>query len=294
MSEAELPEASKALLKNYEPLEVDLGTGMFSNVFLFQRRDWDKKRYAVKIMFKEELSFEDISFVNEEVEILAKLDHPNVVRYFESFQDETNLFIVMEYLEESKDLQEMIDKQVELVKTDNSSKYKPLFSEEKVCSIMYMIMTGLHHIHVNKVIHRDLKPQNCMIDKSEQLRIIDFGLSKMEFRDQEEQLVLGTPIYIAPEVYDLEGRNEAYKQPLDCWSAGIIMYFMLAGEFPYKEPNLDLKIQEEPLAFRSDRWIGVNTEAKDLVRKLLEKKPDMRMTAQDSLKHKFFESIHSK
>ena len=81
MSEAELPEASKALLKNYEPLEVDLGTGMFSNVFLFQRRDWDKKRYAVKIMFKEELSFEDISFVNEEVEILAKLDHPNDARF---------------------------------------------------------------------------------------------------------------------------------------------------------------------------------------------------------------------
>lgn len=54
--------------------------------------------------------------------------------------------------------------------------------------------------------------------------------------------MLGTPIYIAPEVYDLEGRNEAYKQPLDCWSAGIVLYFMLSGEFPYKEPNLDVKI----------------------------------------------------
>ena len=77
---------------------------MFSNVFLFRSRINPKMRYAVKIMFKEELSHEDIDLVNEEVAILAMLDHPNVVRYIESYEDDTNLYIVMEYLEESIDL----------------------------------------------------------------------------------------------------------------------------------------------------------------------------------------------
>ena len=67
-------------------------------------------RYAVKIMFKEDLTAEVAELVNEEVQILAGLDHPNVVRYKESYEDENNLFIVMEYLEQSQDLQEMIDK----------------------------------------------------------------------------------------------------------------------------------------------------------------------------------------
>ena len=131
---------------------------MFSNVFLFRSRLNPKMRYAVKIMFKEELSYEDIELVNEEVTILAMLDHPNVVRYIESYEDDTNLFIVMEYLEESIDLQQMIDKQVERVSNNKAERFKTLFPEDEICRIMYMMMTGLHHIHVNSVIHRDLKP----------------------------------------------------------------------------------------------------------------------------------------
>lgn len=106
----DLPEASKALLREYEPLDVDLGSGTFSNVFLFNSRSHPVTRYAVKIMFKEDLTAEVAELVNEEVQILAGLDHPNVVRYKESYEDENNLFIVMEYLEQSQDLQEMIDK----------------------------------------------------------------------------------------------------------------------------------------------------------------------------------------
>ena len=95
----DLPEASKALLRNYEPLDVDLGSGTFSNVFLFNSRTQPVTRYAVKVMFKEELAADMVELVNQEVQILAGLDHPNVVRYKESYEDDMNLFIVMEYLE---------------------------------------------------------------------------------------------------------------------------------------------------------------------------------------------------
>ena len=81
----------------------------------------------------------------------------------------------------------------------------------------------------------------------------------------------------------MEGRNEAYQQPIDCWAAGIIMYYMFSGEFPFKEPNLEDKIQSESLGFMGDRWSYVQYTAKDLVRKLLEKEPDRRITAQDAL-----------
>lgn len=89
---------------------------------------------------------------------------------------------------------------------------------------MHMLMEGLHHIHTNKVIHRDLKPENCLIDKNLNLKIIDFGLSKVASKRENTRMFLGTPYYLAPEVYEKSGSNEAYKEPLDCWSAGIIMY----------------------------------------------------------------------
>ena len=98
---------------------------------------------------------------------------------------------------------------------------------------MLMIMTGLHHIHTNNVVHRDLKAENCLLDKNLQLRIIDFGLSKMVQHEEGGQFLLGTPYYMAPEVYEMQGRNEAYRQPLDCWSAGILMFYMISGDFPF-------------------------------------------------------------
>jgi len=86
-------------------------------------------------------------------------------------------------------------------------------------------------------------------------------------------------MYIAPEIYNLEGRNEAYKQPLDCWAAGVTMFYMLSGEYPFQAPDLQDKICEENFEFDSSRWLGVSFEAKDLIRKLLVKDPQNRLTA---------------
>jgi len=99
------------LLKNYKALEVDLGAGAFSNVFMFQSRQNPSMKYAVKIMFKEDLSPDVLELVNEEVAILAMLDHPNIVKYQESYEDEKNLYIVMEVLEEANELQKVINDQ---------------------------------------------------------------------------------------------------------------------------------------------------------------------------------------
>lgn len=80
---------------------------------------------------------------------------------------------------------------------------EPLFQEEELCRIMRMILGGLHHMHSNNVVHRDLKPENCLLDKNGEVRIIDFGLSKMVQRKDEGQFMMGTPYYVAPEVHEL-------------------------------------------------------------------------------------------
>lgn len=86
---------------------------------------------------------------------------------------------------------------------DATRRRETLFREEEVRRTMRMLLEALHHIHTNGVVHRDLKPENCLIDKGGRLRIIDFGLSKMSHRQEEGQLLLGTPYYLAPEVHEL-------------------------------------------------------------------------------------------
>ena len=97
-------EASAALLRTYQPLEVNLGEGAFGEVFLFESRADPRLRYAVKVLFREDMDPEIFAAVNQEVEILAKLDHPHIVRYTESFEDEQNLYIVMEQVRDATDL----------------------------------------------------------------------------------------------------------------------------------------------------------------------------------------------
>ena len=156
---------------------------------------------------------------------------------------------------------------------------------------MHMIMGGLHHIHTNGVVHRDLKPENCLIDNKFSLRIIDFGLSKLSSQKEFGRILLGTPHYLAPEVYIHEGRDEAYREPLDVWSAGVIMYYLLSGELPFDEPDLEVKIREADPEFYGSRWKNVSFSAKSLIRKMLDKSPLTRIKANKCLEHEFFESI---
>jgi serine/threonine protein kinase len=188
----------------------------------------------------------------------------------------------------------MIEKQRIFMEADESKNDQSLFPDETVCRFMYMIMNGLHHIHENSIVHRDLKAENCLVDKKMHIKIIDFGLSKMVQHKENGQFLLGTPYYMAPEVYEMQGRNEAYRQPLDCWSAGILMYYLVSGEFPFEKPDLTDKICSEYLNFRSKRWNHVSIHAKDLIRLLLNKQPEQRLTASNSLDHLYFKLIREK
>ena len=116
-----------------------------------------------------------LDLVREEIAVLSVLDHPNIVKYVESYEDKRYMYIVMEYVEDATDLLYLLKN----LKDANLTNDKPLLSEDEVRRLMYMLLCGVHHIHENGIIHRDMKPENCLLDKDNQLRIIDFGLSKV-------------------------------------------------------------------------------------------------------------------
>lgn len=92
------------------------------------------------------------------------LDHPNIVKYVESYEDNRYMYIVMEYIQGATELTDVVLKQSKVLSADPSKNKESLFPEEEIRRIMYMLMSGLHHIHSNRVIHRDLKPENVIID----------------------------------------------------------------------------------------------------------------------------------
>ena len=117
----------------------------------------------------------DLAMLREEISILSILDHVNIITYVESYEDQRYIYIVMEHFKQCSELAEIIEKRLE----ESQTKTEPILTEKMIQSIMYMMIKGLSHIHENGIIHRDLKTENCLIDENNNLRIIDFGLSKV-------------------------------------------------------------------------------------------------------------------
>ena len=128
--------------------------------------------------------------IQEEVNILTKLDHPNIVKYYETYIDEKYIYLVMEYIG-GGELFEKIAQQKNQV-----------FSEPMAAEYMKKLFSALNHMHAQGVVHRDIKPENIMLSKNDELKLIDFGLSKRQQGSKKLKTIAGTPYYMAPEVLD--------------------------------------------------------------------------------------------
>ena len=131
---------------------------------------------------------DNIEAIFQEVSILTKLDHPNIVKYYETYVDEKYIYLVMEYIDGG----ELFDK---IAQQENQ-----VFSEEMAANFMRKLFSALNHMHAQGVVHRDIKPENIMLTKSDELKLIDFGLSKRQEGDKKLKTIAGTPYYMAPEV----------------------------------------------------------------------------------------------
>ena len=260
--------------KKYEFISI-LGNGGFGKVRLYKDRRSPGLLYAIKTIKKNFLNKHSIKSIIREVEILRKLDHPNIVDYFETFEDDYYLRIVMEYIPGDN-----------LLKIISQKTYVD-FSENDIYEILLVLLKTVLFLHNNNIIHRDLKPENILFaipGDYKSMKLIDFGLS-IEEEDNDNYRV-GSPYYMAPEM--TEGH---FYYESDIWSIGIILYLMVTGNYAFKAKNkkkLYEKIREGKYDAEKLNEIKCSEELKDLIKKILVVTYKKRLSIQNILEHPFF------
>lgn len=227
---------------------------------------------ACKVIAKS--AMKNLARFKDEVRIMKMLDHPNIIKLYETFEDSRTVYLVMELCTGG----ELFDRILEM----------GAFTEVQAAIVMQHILRGMYYMHELHTCHRDLKPENFLLTTKEPIeqttiKIIDFGLAR-EFSDN---LVMttkaGTPYYVAPQV--LQGK---YDHMADLWSCGVIMYVLLCGYPPFHgdtDQAVLAKVRLGAFEFSGREWDRVSGDAKDLVGHLLKMNPKERCTAQRALEH---------
>lgn len=241
-------------------------TGSFGTVYEVIK---NKRKYAAKMINKKKDDKQDLLFLDTEIRINQKITHPNIVHLHEILENKKKLIFIFELME-GGELFDMI---------------KPRLMEDQAKHFTRQIIIGLKYLHENDIIHRDLKPENLLLDKNqENIKICDFGLSTDEKRSDKR---CGSTAYVCPEII----RGEIYDNAVDMWNVGIILYMMLTGKRPfYAETKQDFfhNIMYCPVKF--PKQINISMLAKDLIVQLLSKYPEVRITCDEALAHRWLDS----
>ncbi|CAD8069397.1 unnamed protein product [Paramecium sonneborni] len=254
-----------------------LGVGSFGKVIAAKMKSNPLKRYAIKIIEKRKVKGREDILANE-IYILQKLDHPNIIKFHEVYQNRVNFYICMDYCQ-GGELVDWIPK-----------KYKN-FHESNIQEIMRKIISAVAYIHDEGIVHRDIKAENIMITSKKddaEPKLIDFGLANKFDSTKLRRLksFVGTPMYMAPEV--IQGK---YDEKCDIWSLGVLLFTLLSGHMPFhgetKEELYD-NIQRSNIGFDAHQWKFVTSEAKDIIRRMLQKSPQLRPSAKTLLRHDWF------
>ena len=211
--------------------------------------------------------------IKHEIEMLSRLRHPFITQIYDSFETEKHIFIVMEYI--CGDLLGFIRKRGKL-------------SESVTKVIFKQIIEGLKYIHRKKIVHRDIKLDNILIDLTNTVKICDFGVSKKINKGDIMYDHCGTPAYIAPEIFKNHG-YEGYS--CDIWSAGVTLYYMLGGVQPFCAESIK-DLEKIILEGKYDKLDDVSPEANDLIDGMLQLDPKKRLTEDEILNHPWIVNIN--
>jgi len=251
-----------------------IGEGTYGSVQRCQFKDtgqWRALKTINKTLVRNTEQFK------EEMAIMKLLDHPNIVRLHETFEDERFVYLVLELCTGG----ELFDR----ITADGK------FTEQAAASCVQQMLRAVNYMHQNYIMHRDLKPENWLLSSATEaiqktdLKLIDFGLSKRFTPGEFASTRAGTPYYVAPEV--LEGH---YAEQSDVWSIGVIMYILLCGSPPFDGDGTAAvleSVKNARLAFDKKEWKHVSPEAKQMIRSLLLRDPCLRMSASDALQHQW-------
>ncbi|CAD2214804.1 hypothetical protein AGDE_11263 [Angomonas deanei] len=266
MSDLSLLDTSPSGLENYE-VHAHLGSGATSDVFSVTNKE-NNCKYVLKQMPLSNMTDEEQLRAKQEILVMDGVNHPNVVKFRESFASNTSVDIIMEYCE-CGTLEDLIDRQ----------RYEGTpFPEDVLVEWMAELLCALAHIHGQRILHRDIKTGNIYVTKKNHLKLGDFGVCTiLSNANAKAESMIGTPLYFAPEVCD----NEFYDERSDVWSLGIVFYEMCTLRRPFEAENLFTLIQkiltEEVAPFNT----GLDSQFEKIVTKMLSKDPQNRPTAQE-------------
>jgi len=258
-------------------LKARLGKGSFGEVWKAEEKI-SKNQVAVKIIPKKNLK-NDKEILNQikiEYDLLKKMDHPNIMRIYGAFENQFNIYIVCELLSG------------DTILSKNQNK---VLNEKEVAFLFSQILKALAYCHERKIVHRDIKPENCVYDDNTKtnLKLIDFGLSAVIHDDKGFKEILGSPLYMAPEIIS----NKLYNEKIDIWSLGIMMYIFLAGRYPYTATTRE-ELNPQILSFNllssqlfSPSWSHLSDLCKDFLSRMLILDPDKRASAIQLLNHDY-------
>uniref|UniRef100_A0A0D9X1K7 Protein kinase domain-containing protein n=1 Tax=Leersia perrieri TaxID=77586 RepID=A0A0D9X1K7_9ORYZ len=268
---------NKGFAAKYEMGE-EVGRGHFGYTCSARIKKGPRKgdAVAVKVIPKAKMTTSiAIEDVRREVKILKALaGHKNLVQFYDAYEDNDNVYIVMELCEGGELLDRILSR---------GGKY----SEDDAKAVLVQILNVVSFCHIQGVVHRDLKPEVNFLftskDENSQLKAIDFGLSDFVKPDERLNDIVGSAYYVAPEVL-----HRCYSTEADVWSIGVIAYILLCGSRPFwarTESGIFRSVLKADPSYNEVPWPSLTPEAMDFVKRLLCKDPRRRMTAAQALSH---------
>ncbi len=261
-------------------IQEQIGKGKFAIVYKGIHK-LTGRTVAIKILNKKDMTIIDLELVKTEMDVLKICQHPNIIKLYDIHENEENIYLIMEYCQGS-DLFTYIEKRG----------YK--LNEKRACEIIHKLCAAVYYLHSYGIVHRDLKPENIiMTDNTDNadIRLLDFGLSKILGPTEKCSEPFGTISYVAPEVL----KQKYYGREVDIWSIGIITYLLLCGCLPFDDEKSEKEIArqtiEDPVPYYPRLWKKLSEDAKNFVEGCLKKNPLERMNIKDVLEHNWIKKF---
>ena len=256
----------------------EIGSGSFGRVYLATHLK-TKVDYAIKVIDKRnKTNIEGKPYFRREIEIMSKIRHPNCVRLFGNFEDENFCYFIMEYIPGGN------------LYTLMSNNRNTGLNIYLVASIVRDLASAIYYLHnMNPpIIHRDIKPENVLLTNNSKIKLTDFGWSNyIDFEGEQRRTLCGTPIYLAPEMI----QNSGHDKHVDIWCLGVLLFELLTGTPPFIGQNRILlmkNIINVNIVWPSPPRLPIDPDAKDLISKILKKRPNERISLENMIKHNFF------
>lgn len=274
ISPPQQPHESNTFASKYE-LGEELGRGNYSIVRLGTRRS-DNKKFAVKVVSREDMKEIDDKSLRHEVKMMKALDYPNIIKLYDFYEEARKYYLVLEYMGGGELFDRLLQKEV--------------YTENEARDLAITLLRTIKYLHNQDIVHRDIKPENLLMKSIKDdvtVKLADFGFA-VRLGGPCYQPNAGSPAYVSPEVI--------YRQPIDksmdMWSCGVT-FFMLLGGYPpfFEESQSELfeKIKTADYEFNPECWSTVSAEAMDLIEKLLKVDASERPTVDEALIHPWLE-----